>query len=770
MSFGLATRRVQPSQPFGLWLPPTKLVGPAHQTAGGVWLVENEYEVDRLLERLNSPSEFFGLDSETEGCNPHERSPAAGDGRIICLSFAFIDPSLGTHPLTGHSLAQRVFFKNWGEAEEKRWLYRFQPWLEDDRFWKVGANFYGYDRHIFNNHGIKVEGVVFDNVRASRFDNPSSWDHDLKTQGNALGYLMREYKTLFSVPILKKDGTPGARTRLESMSVVVTQEDKLNTLRDYASLDAKISLEAYPIVAAKLQARPWLKGKTMLDAYQEIEIPYAYVLNGCEQAGVDLDTTWCEEQSLIASYDASLCEKHLVEWVNAPMNFGSVQQKQHLLYNDSLAAPTKNSKLKIQGKGFPIPPVSKGKRKVVFVDGERVDMSRPTDNVAIQWLADHVSSKKDREGLRNLLQWSKIRDIKKYFTSLPTFVDTYGRVHPYLAPSTETGRLAASKPPLQQMPKPGKDPIADRYHVREAFTAPDGWTLIAGDFSQLEMRILAHFLIVLFNDYAFANDLSEADLHGATAIRVFGKDQIETESHGLITSWSQLNDIIVAGGDTDWINRLPACPRDTPVPMIKKFFTALRNAGKIVNFSINYGKTAHGLGNDIRDDEGNPIGKVAAQAILDAYFAAYPAIAKFGKWAVQYAQKYCYARTLLGRYRPIPDIRSENKRVSGHAERVAKNTPIQGSAADIAKLAQLKTNTYDIKILRDKGYYDEELARMEVRQILQVHDEIVFRCPAAHAVEAVPRIQRLMENCLDTPLKVPLPVEIGHGTTWRMAH
>jgi len=757
------------------------LIGPPHQVAGSVWVVDSEYECDRLYERMmSSENEVWGLDLETRDINPKEESPAKGNGRIVVWSAAYFDEKLGTHPTTGYPLAQRIFVKNWGEAEDKRWLYKFQEWFEGPQYKKVGANFFGFDRHVFGNYGINVQGVYFDNVRASRLNDASAMEHGLKFQAiEYLGYVMRDYNELFKRAKLKKDGKPGKQMMLVPLLTVVQDPDWLNILIDYASLDAKISLELWPVMRDKLAQKEWRRdGTTMVDYYDKLQTPYYYVLNGAEREGWDLDEQWCSEQAEIATLDMDRLERELVAWTGVVMNFGSPKQLGHLLYATVPDTVVKANRNLIPGFGFAVPPVSKNKNRPKPWEEEDEDNPfRPTDAMALQYLADNVRAKKDKKGLRTLLEWRKIKDIKKYLVGLPLFQDSKGRVHCNTAPDTETARLSARKPALQQIPTPGKDPVADRYMIREAFTCPPGFMLIGADFSQLEMRILAHYLIVLFKDHKLADDLNAADLHSATALRVFGRKDIvlpESTSRYLdgirvIESWSQIAKYVDDPEKSKFLNELPFIPYDTPVKMIKKFFFAFRNKGKIVNFSVNYGKTSYGLGNDLRDENGDPIGQDAAQLILDAYFDAYPAVLRFKKWSIGYATKRGFARSLLGRYRPLPLIWDQNRGIRGHEERKAQNTPIQMSAAEIAMMAQLKTNTIDMPELRDAGFFDEELARMGVVHLMQIHDELIFKVPHAHSVEACARVKMLMENPLDTPLTVPLPVDAKIAMNWASA-
>lgn len=691
-----------------------ELIGPPYQREGGVWVVDSEYDVDRLHERLMS-AEVAGLDCETVDINPMQESPATGKGRICVWSCAYFDERLGTHPQTGKRLAQRVFVPNYGKAEEGRWLYRFQDWFESDEHKKVLHAGFSFDRLIWANHGIDLR-LHYDTLRMSRLHDTNRLDHDLKVWGAELGYEMYEYRSLFSRPMILKSGRPGKKLVLAPLTEVVLDPTWRATLVDYASLDAKVCLELYEVLAERLARRPWreVDGRwlTMLDYYDVKSRPYGYVINGAEMAGWDLDEMWCAEQSERALRDMNALEQELVAWAGAPVNFRSTVQLQQFLYGSEPAVVVKKGSL-VPGKGFPIPRVKKSKTA-----------ERPTDAVALDWLETHVHSKRDRAGLRTLIRWKKAGKMREYLVKLPRFRTEQGRVHCQLAPETDTGRLAAKNPPLQQIPRPD----GDAYKIREAFTCPPGWTLVGGDWSQLEMRILAHYLVVLFDDHVLANDLEGSDLHAATAKRVFHLD--------------------------------------CPVDRVKKEHPDARNKGKVLNFKVNYGGTEYSIGRELRDEDGDPIGTEAAREILDAYFVAYSAIRRYQRWAINYARKKRCARTLLGRYRDLPEILHPDEWVRGHAERQALNTPIQGSAADVASEAMLKCNTLRIRPLLELGYFDEELARMGAQLVMQIHDELIFRCPAAHAVEVRDRVKFIMENPLDKPLTVPLPAEVNIGMSW----
>lgn len=301
--------------------------------------------------------------------------------------------------------------------------------------------------------------------------------------------------------------------------------------------------------------------------------------------------------------------------------------------------------------------------------------------------------------------------------------------------------------------------------------------MIGCDWSQLEMRILAHYLNVLFKDRRLTDDLAAADLHGATAIRVFGADSVRIPTKYVslvgkdsVSTWAELAPFAEEKDDKHkkWLNELKSVPRDTPVALVKRLFKALRNSGKIVNFSVAYGKTEYGLGVDLRDEHGDPIGVEAARAILGAYFQAYPGVPRYKKWAIKYARRHGYSRTLGGRYRKLSMINAESNSVRRHEERKAVNGPIQGSAADIAQEAQLRLNTQPLPQLQALGYFSEKLASYDVKPVMQIHDELIFEAPRRRAEDVLEEVKAVMQrlDVFETPFSVPLPVDGAISTSW----
>jgi DNA polymerase-1 len=758
--------------------------GSGDQTAGGVWVINSKEQIRLLLERLDD-SALTGLDTEFEGVDKLKDESPVGKATIVSWSVAYCDPSLGKHKTTGVTLAQRCWIPNFGRALEEGWLHEFAPWLESADHPKVGSFFMSIDMHAFRNHGIVVGGVQRDQVRQSQqWRNGKTWRHGLKeTTSDLLGYEMRDFNQVFGIPLMTvatrnkpareyKDG----RVQIQKLSYVASHADESlhkprlgvnETLAkmlldwvDYGSLDAKASLETSLVLDQKLDEMQWRNGKTMLDFYKERWSPYQYVVWGMENEGWPADEEWFRTQSSRCNKDVTDLDAKLNRWAGATVNWNSYPQMKHLLYGEgahTFNAGQKGKEVTIIGKGLPLSPVSKhGPTE----DQRTGEIDESCDSVALEYVRAHCRKAADKEAIGWLMYRTKCTTIRKFYLSkMPLWIRANGRIYSRIGTETETGRLSSKHPPLNVLPRPGwseKKPWeGDPYDVREGLTCEPGWCLVSLDYSQLEMRILAHYLILLFTKedpercWDLANDLAAGDLHGNTAIRVWG-------SHPLL-------------------NGLTAQEIKDHVDARVKAF---RNRGKIVNFSVNYGKTAIGLGADIRDDEDEPIGKEAAQQILNQYFDGYPTILKYHRWAGRYAMHYGYIRTLEGRYRYLPGAQSGIPRLVSAAKRQAMNTPIQGSAADIIMMAMLYANTLPVPDLRRLGYFDEELYDLKARLIMQVHDELVFTCPIKNADAVAKKATWHMERPFRTDSKIevvsgfpvsglPLPVERGGGKKFK---
>ncbi len=1058
-----------------------ELLGPAHQTAGGVWMISDVDQVEMLLEVLVG-QEVTGVDTEYDGIDEDDGS-VIGKAHIVCAQFSWPDEALGKHPVHSHvTLAQRTFFPNFGIAEEDRWLHRLKNWLASPDHGKCGSFLFSSDLHVFKNHGLIVNGIRGCGVRQSQtWRMGKVFEHGLKPLGtDTFGYEMRDFNQVFSTPKLKKDGQPYANDQRTRIPLQVAFSDPASELYakgvDYSSLDSKVSLEGDTFMRGELDKMTWRDGQSMLAEYDTEWNPYQYIIAGMEDAGWPIDSAWFTFQRERAQHDKADLTERLNQWAGGPIGWGSWAQKQHLIYGKA-GEKKVIADVEVTGKGFPISPVCKqGPTANEWKGTQKLS----TDGVAMQWVRDHVRRKEDKAGLETMIKWTKVdKLLSAFLVPLPKWVDRYGVVHSKIGPEAGTNRLTVRQPPLQTMPVAERDP----YSVREGLSAqPEVWNhdvaehfyrwmtqygfealggqrvdprrwydqnlvLIGLDYSQLEMRILAHYLVVLFGDHALANDLADGDLHANTALRVWGNDPllkgltsrdikdhknplvklfrnrgkiinfcvsedttaltpegwkrwdqfrpgdlvlgrdgwttvravhsyndtelvdmwgfhvtrnhrwwaerrttvnmrrthvkefVETEAFtndhrarlsvsqdfpdtsGLTPDEAAIVAWIVTDGSidkkgyasifqkdegkfahvidallldiphsryvrptgivqwrlraSDWHRRIVGVCRGVDERWVLTLGTEQRrrfveaglqaegwerkrpradgqrqrffgqNAGPVadafrlafflegayvpqteytsytgkrflqmglsspyktrqrkplesvgVGFSwclttddgtftirrgdrialtgnsVNYGKTEVGLGADIRDEDGEPIGPVAARAILHQYFSAYPGILKYHKWAKSYVKANGYVRTIGGRYRFLPDIRSPVGARRGEAERAALNTPIQGSAADVVCKAMLRSNTLPIPDMIKLGYFDEELYDLGARLVMQIHDELVWRVPYCNAQRAMERITYHMERPFH-PTKpgfvasgLPLPVDGSIAVTY----
>lgn len=707
---------------------------PREQTFGGWWVVdtyEKAVELQKFLATLPGP---FGVD--TEANVDIDRSPA-GQGSAYCWSLAWAPRDALTHP-RGMPVCSRAFI--WAE-----YLPVFKAWLEDPAVPKVGHNVFTFDRHIVLNAGIDMQGIVGDTLRMSRFLNAdSSVDHSLKSlMARVMGYQpVGEYKDLFSrhkagpisvgeikhtrrkilgefVPTIVggEAQVVYAGTEIITASREVFERDYpwlLPTLYDYASLDAKASLELYYFFKSLLEKRPakalgatlpnhW----TLWDLYQNWWNPGLFQLTEYERAGVDVDIERCSQSSAALAPDIEAQAAVIRAW-SGDVNWRSGPQGPEYLYTR---------------RGFKVPPYCGSKLEAAKKTKRG---KRPADFVALTYLADAVSTgPEDKAGLRAVLAWRALVKAKQYTDTFGEYVSSLdGRVHTILAPEADTGRLSSRAPALQQIPK------RDKYRVRKAFVAPPGWKLIVADYSQLEMYIAAHFMKIIAHDDKLEQLLASGDMHSAMAIQAWPH-----ELRGLTPA------------------QVKAHPR--------------RDHAKAVGYGLFYGKSAVGLGIGIRGDDGEPIGTEAAQKILDAYHAAVPALAKLQRYFIEYGKEHWGIHTLLGRFRPVADIHSEDEWRRGEAERQLLNTPIQGSAHDVVQTAMLKLNTFLRADLCRYGFFHEPLHQCGAVGNLQVHDELQWRVPAQHAERAAELVKAGMENPFPPGVfSVPLRADVHIADSW----
>jgi len=314
--------------------------------------------------------------------------------------------------------------------------------------------------------------------------------------------------------------------------------------------------------------------------------------------------------------------------------------------------------------------------------------------------------------------------LSNFIEPLRTLADEKSRVHCSMNINTETGRLSARRPNLQNQPALEKD----QYRIRSAFSAEEGNQLIVADYGQLELRLLAHITDCRSMIDAFA---SGGCFHSRTAVGMFPHVRKAVDDGEVLLEW-------------DYSKGEP------PAPLLKDYYGSERRKAKTLNFSIAYGKTVHGLSKDwnVSVDE--------AKEILDAWYADRPEVLDWQKKVKAEARRTGYTRTLMGRYRALPGISVPKLR--GHGERAAINTPIQGGAADIVVLAMIKLQRSEL--LKNLGY----------KLLLQVHDEVILEGPEEQVDEALAEVRRCMEAPWDDfglkPLKVELTVDAKFAKTW----
>jgi DNA polymerase-1 len=526
-------------------------------------------------------------------------------------------------------------------------LNKLKSWLESDKHRKLGQNL-KYDMHIFANHGIALAGVHDDTLLQS-YVLESHKPHDMDNL--ALRHL--NVKTIAYAEVVGK----GAK------QIGFDQVD-FDTATRYAAEDADVTLQLHQALAPQIEVQSGLQ-----HVYRDIEMPVMEVLYKMERNGVLLDCALLQVQSRELGEKLLALQEKAFEAAGQPFNLNSPKQLREILF-DKLGLPVK----KKTPSGDP-----------------------STDEEVLQELAlDYPLPK-------ILLDYRALAKLKSTYTDkLPQMVERgTGRVHTsYSQAVAVTGRLASSDPNLQNIPVR----TAEGRRIREAFIAPPGSRIVSADYSQIELRIMAH----LSGDEgllrAFANG---EDIHCATASEIF----------------------MVAPEEVD---------------------SEQRRYAKVINFGLIYGMSAFGLAKQLGIERG------AAQAYIDRYFARYPGVADYMQRTREQAKQQGFVETVFGRRLWLPDINASNGMKRQAAERAAINAPMQGTAADLIKLAMIAV----------QHWLEQE--KLQTRLIMQVHDELVLEVPEAELSRVKVKLHELM--CHVAELKVPLEVGLGEGANWEGAH
>ncbi|TWC68412.1 DNA polymerase I [Herbaspirillum sp. SJZ099] len=526
-------------------------------------------------------------------------------------------------------------------------LAKLKPWLEDAAKPKLGQNL-KYDSHIFANYGIQVAGIRHDTLLES-YVFESHRTHDM----DSLAARHLDRKTITYAEVCGK----GA-------SQIGFNEVALERATAYAAEDADVTLALHRAMWPQIEHDDKLRF-----IYEQIEVPTSVVLQKIERNGVLIDSERLAQQSHDLGRRMLEIEQQAYDLAGQPFNLNSPKQLGEILFG-KLELPV----VKKTASGAP-----------------------STDEEVLQKLAEDYPLPKV------LLDYRGLAKLKSTYTDkLPKMVnpDT-GRVHTNYAQAVAvTGRLASNDPNLQNIPIR----TAEGRRIREAFVAPEGSVIVSADYSQIELRIMAHISEDENMLKAFADG---EDIHRATAAEIFGiaPDKVESEQ---------------------------------------------RRYAKVINFGLIYGMSAFGLAGNLG------IERSAAQMYIDKYFQRFSGVKRYMDETRMQAKARGYVETVFGRRLWLPEINSPNGPRRQGAERAAINAPMQGTAADLIKLAMIAV----------QGWLESE--RLATRMIMQVHDELVLEVPQQELDLVREKLPELMKNVAE--LKVPLLAEVGIGKNWDEAH
>ena len=526
-------------------------------------------------------------------------------------------------------------------------LAQLKPILEDEQIKKIGQNI-KYDLTVFANHGIEVQGVAFDTMLESYTQN-STGRHNM----DDLAERYLGHKTIAFEEIAGK-----------GKNQLTFDKIALDVASEYAAEDADVTMKLHQTLFPELEKTP-----TLLKLFNEIEMPLVRVLSHIERNGVLIDPQKLLAQSQEIEQRLAEVEAEVHQVAGLEFNLASTKQLQEILF-EKLGLPVK----KKTPKGAP------------STNEEVLEELAQEGHIVPKLLIEH-------RGL------SKLKST--YTDKLPQMINPKtGRVHTsYHQAVTATGRLSSSDPNLQNIPIRNEE----GRRIRQAFIAREGYKIVAADYSQIELRIMAH----LAHDEGMLKAFAEGkDIHRSTAAEIFGVSLEEVTNE------------------------------------------QRRNA-KAINFGLIYGMSEFGLSNQLG------ISRQEARTYMDAYFNRYPNVLQFMTDIKAKAAEQGYVETLLGRRLYLPEIKSSNGMRRKAAERVAINAPMQGTAADIIKVAMIGI---------DKMIFGDE----NIKMIMQVHDELVFEVKAERVDHYSQLIKAEMEKAIK--LHVPLIADVGVGDNWDEAH
>ena len=562
--------------------------------------------------------------------------------RVVGFSFA-IQPGEAVYLPVGHNYPGAP-----DQLDADLVFARLRPLLENPEQRKLGHHL-KYDRSVLANHGIALNGIAYDSMLESYVLDSTASRHDMDS-------LCQKY---LSHTNIKFEEVAGKGARQITFNQVALEEAV-----PYAAEDADMTLRLHQYFWPRLQAH-----EKLLKLLNDIEIPLLEVLGDIERTGVKVDVEMLRQQSTELAKRMLDVERQAHQLAGEPFNLASPKQIQAIIFD--------KQKLPVRAK------TPKG--------------APSTAEPVLQELA------LDYPLPRLILDYRSLSKLKSTYTDkLPGQVDPdSGRVHTsYHQAVAATGRLSSSDPNLQNIPVRSEE----GRRIRQAFIAEPGCLIVAADYSQIELRIMAHLSA---DEGLLAAFRQGEDIHRATAAEVFGvsPEQVSSEQ---------------------------------------------RRSAKAINFGLIYGMSAFGLGKQLSIPRGE------AQQYVDLYFDRYPGVKHYMQRTRQLAAQQGYVETLYGRRLYLPDIKARNVQRRQAAERTAINAPMQGTAADIIKIAMLAVDRWN-----KKSEYD-------VKMVMQVHDELVFEVRQSDLAPVCESIARLMEQAAS--LTVPLLVDVGSGKNWDEAH
>ena len=599
-------------------------------------LATTNEDLQRLITEINSVS-GFSFDTETTSTDQITC-------QLVGISFS-----------TGHGT-------NWylpighnesGQLPKETVFNSLRPVFEDPHI-PVRAHNANFDVTVMEQAGVKVKGLQFDTMIAA---------HVGGRRNIGLKELALECFGVEMTPITDLIG--------KGKNQITMAEVPIEKAAPYAAADADFTQKLYGVMKEELE------NKNISKLFEEVEIPLIPVLVQMQRNGVSLDTKILSEMSITLGGQLQEIQSAMFELVGHEFNLNSPKQLSEILFGELKLPPTRKTR-----SGFSTDAQSLDDLKGLLDRGESVD-----------------SDPKSYEILNRILEHRELSKLKStYIDALPNMlnVDT-GRVHTsYRQTGTTTGRLSSNEPNLQNIPV--RSELGRR--VREAFIAREGHSLVAADYSQIELRVLAHFSRDPGLTRAFHNG---EDVHSATSALV---------------------------------NEIP----------IEEVKPEMRRIAKILNFGVIYGLSAHGISRqtDLTQKEG--------KKFIDTYFEKYPGIQKYLDGVKAGCRESGYVETLLGRRRYLPDVNARNFRIRSQAERAAINMPIQGTAADLIKVAMIRIQ----KRLQESD--------MQSLMILQVHDELIFEVPD----EEIPQLESVLSELMPSSIEldVPVTIEIKKGKDW----